>query len=45
MSDNGAVVNINDCTTSENLGASELKVIWQDDDFDANVDTFYYVEF
>ena len=41
--DNGAVVNINDCTTSENLGASELKVIWQDDDFDANVDTFYYV--
>ena len=41
--DNGAVVNIEDCTTSEDLGASELKVIWQDDDFEANVDTFYYV--
>ena len=41
--DNGARVNINDCSITENVGASELKTIWKDPDFDKNQKSFYYV--
>ena len=35
--DNGARVNINDCSISQNVGATELKSIWIDPDFDSTV--------
>ena len=41
--DNGARVNINDCSISSNVGATELKSIWADPDFDSNTKAFYYV--
>ena len=41
--DNGARVNISDCSISQNIGSSELKTTWNDPDFDPNVKAFYYV--
>ena len=41
--DNGARVNINDCSISKNVGASELKTLWEDPDFDPSQKAFYYV--
>ncbi len=41
--DNGASVNLDDCTISADLGAAELKTIWQDPDYDASERAFYYV--
>ena len=41
--DNGAKVNISDCSISSNVGASELKAFWKDPDFDPNLKAFYYV--
>ena len=41
--DNGAKVNINDCSISSDVGASELKTIWMDPDFDPTIKAFYYV--
>ncbi|MEC7911565.1 MAG: DUF3604 domain-containing protein [Pseudomonadota bacterium] len=41
--DNGARVNINNCSISSNVGATELKSIWADPDFDSNTKAFYYV--
>lgn len=41
--DNGAKVNLEDCTVSADLGASELKVLWQDPDYDAAERAMYYV--
>ncbi len=40
--DNGARVDISDCAISKNVGASELKALWRDPDFDPNVRAFYY---
>ena len=40
--DNGARVNINDCSISQNAGATELKSIWVDPEFDPTVKSFYY---
>lgn len=40
--DNGATVNLEDCSTSAGVGATELKALWQDPDFDAAQDAFYY---
>jgi hypothetical protein len=40
--DNGAEVNLEDCSTSADVGATELKALWQDPDFDADQDAFYY---
>lgn len=40
--DNGASVDLNDCATT-GTGASELKALWRDPDFDARQDAFYYV--
>ena len=41
--DNGAKVNINDCSISQNVGSSELKTHWKDPDFDSSNKAFYYV--
>ncbi len=41
--DNGAEVNLADCSISANKGASELKTLWRDPDFDAGQEAFYYV--
>ncbi|MFT5098058.1 MAG: hypothetical protein ACI9VI_000586 [Candidatus Azotimanducaceae bacterium] len=40
--DNGAKVNISDCSISEDLGAPELKTAWTDPDFDSEHQAFYY---
>ena len=40
--DNGAIVDLSDCSTSVHDAATELKVLWQDPDFDADQDAFYY---
>lgn len=41
--DNGARVNIEDCSISSGLGAAELKTNWKDPDYDATQNAFYYV--
>ena len=41
--DNGARVNINDCSISNDSGAVELKSTWTDPDFDPTIKAFYYV--
>ncbi len=41
--DNGAQVNLNDCSISANVGASELKTLWQDPSFTPGQEAFYYV--
>jgi len=40
---NGAQVNLNDCSTSANVGAGELKTLWQDPNFTPGQEAFYYV--
>ena len=41
--DNGAQVNLEDCSISADVGAAELKTVWIDPDFDPSVRAFYYV--
>jgi hypothetical protein len=41
--DNGARVDLNDCSTPANVGASELKTLWKDPDFTPGQEAFYYV--
>ncbi len=41
--DNGARVNIKDCSISNDKGATELKTHWRDPDFDPEIKAFYYV--
>ena len=41
--DNGATVDISDCSISEGVGASELSTLWHDPDFDPDERAFYYV--
>ena len=41
--DNGARVDIENCSISKNSGASELKAFWLDPDFLMNQRAFYYV--
>lgn len=41
--DNGARVDISDCSFDEGRGSPEIKVLWQDEDYDAAEDAFYYV--
>jgi len=41
--DNGAEVNLNDCSTTANIGASELKTFWKDPEFNSDINAFYYV--
>lgn len=40
--DNNARVNLGDCSTTANVGALELKVLWQDPDFVPEQEAFYY---
>jgi hypothetical protein len=41
--DNGATVNLADCSISADKGAAELATTWTDPDFDAAAPAFYYV--
>ena len=41
--DNGARVDISDCSITEGVGAAELKTVWQDPDYDPASRAFYYV--
>ena len=41
--DNGARVNLTDCSISRNVGAAELETFWEDPEFDAGQMAFYYV--
>jgi len=41
--DNGALVDISDCSISSDVGANELKTVWTDDSFNPSVKAFYYV--
>ena len=41
--DNGAEVNVEDCSITDGLGAAELRTIWRDPDFDSATEAFYYV--
>ena len=41
--DNGAQVNLDDCSRTANVGAGELKALWQDPNFTPGQEAFYYV--
>lgn len=41
--DNGATVDLTNCSVSKNVGADELKVVWQDPTFNPRQAAFYYV--
>ena len=41
--DNGAQVDLTDCSVSADKGANELKAVWADADFDAEQPSYYYV--
>jgi hypothetical protein len=41
--DNGAEVDLTDCTFSQDLGAAELATVWTDPEFDEGSRAFYYV--
>ena len=41
--DNGARVNLADCSVTANKGAAELKTLWSDPEFDPNQHAFYYL--
>ena len=41
--DNGATVDISDCSVTAGVGASELATLWSDPDFDPEERAFYYV--
>ncbi len=40
---NNAKVNLEDCSISADLGASQLKTLWRDPDYDASERAMYYV--
>lgn len=41
--DNGALVDISDCSISSDRGTNEIKTVWTDESFDSAVKSFYYV--
>ncbi len=41
--DNGAEVNLADCSVSADVGSAELKTLWTDPEFDRGQRAFYYV--
>jgi hypothetical protein len=41
--DNGAGVNLADCSISADAGAAELKAFWEDPGFNPDIEAFYYV--
>ena len=40
---NNASVNLDTCEFSQDKGASELKTLWVDEEYDPNIETFYYL--
>lgn len=40
--DNGAKVNLADCSITENTGDAEMLSLWTDPDYDPEIDAFYY---
>lgn len=42
-SDNGAWVDLKDCSVAPDRGAEELQAVWEDPDFDAREPAFYYL--
>ena len=40
--DNGAKVNLNDCSISREKGNTEIKTFWQDPEFSNDQEAFYY---
>lgn len=40
--DNGAQVNLSNCAITQNVGAANLEMAWQDPDFNPNHRAFYY---
>jgi hypothetical protein len=40
--DNGARVDLADCSISRDVGAGQLRALWRDPDFDASQRAFYY---
>jgi hypothetical protein len=41
--DNGATVDLSDCSFSQDLGAAELQALWSDPDFESGQRAFYYL--
>lgn len=41
--DNGARVNLADCSFDRDVGASQLRTLWQDPEFQGDQEAFYYV--
>ena len=41
--DNGATVDVEDCSITQDVGAAELRALWRDPDFDPAEAAFYYV--
>ena len=41
--DNGATVELQDCSVSPDKGAAQLKTLWRDPDFNSGQPAFYYV--
>ena len=41
--DNGAKVNLADCSITTDIGDAEMLTLWEDPQYDADVDAFYYV--
>lgn len=41
--DNGAQVNLADCSITPNVGAAQLTTLWRDPDYEAGVEAFYYL--
>jgi hypothetical protein len=41
--DNGARVNLADCSFDRDVGARQLRTLWQDPEFQADQEAFYYV--
>ncbi len=41
--DNGAQVNLADCSISADAGDVEMLTLWEDPDYNPNIDTFYYL--
>lgn len=40
--DNGATVDLADCSTTKNVGAAQLKTVWVDPDYNPDDKAFYY---